>query len=68
MAARVLHTSIFQMFVFHYQNENMPFNTLKWKEKVLKKICMPLKWQFESESIHISQSDKSQNLKCLPNF
>ena len=26
----------------------MPFKTLKWKEKVLKKICMPLKWWLES--------------------
>ena len=48
MATRVVHPSIFQTFIFHYRNENTPFKTSKWKEKVLKKICLPLKCHLES--------------------
>ena len=44
----VLHASIFQTFIFHHQNEKTLFKTSKWKEKVLQKICLPLKWQLES--------------------
>ena len=48
MATLVLHTSIFQTLIFPYRNENKSFKTLKWEGKVLKKICVPWKWQLES--------------------
>ena len=66
IAARIVHASIFQMCIFHYRNGNMPFKTWKWKEKVLKKIFMPLKWRLDSWKrlhfplrigIHLSQSE-----------
>ena len=66
MAARVVHASIFQTFIFHTRNENTSFKTSKRKEKVLTNVFLTWEWRLESWKrwnfplrigIHLSRSD-----------